>query len=155
MSYSKVSYHCSTQNFAINPMGMSIWPKTNPKYKYKYKYQMPKPKMLSCGHTTKCLSIFPIKISPEIQWVCPFAKIRANYQIPNTNTKYQNHAQCWSYNKVSYHFVHSKFHQKFNEPMSVPIPGPQGPIWAPKGPIMVPKRPIWGPNLKCSVLVPQ
>ena len=41
--------------------------------------------MLSFGHTAKCHTIFPLKISPEIQWACPFGQI----QIPNTNPKYK------------------------------------------------------------------
>merc|ERR1712059_12867 len=59
-SYSKVSYHFSTQNVAINPMGMTIWPNTNPKYKSQI--QIPntntntkKPKMLCFGHTPLCI----------------------------------------------------------------------------------------------------
>ena len=30
--------------------------------------------MLSFGHTTKCLTIFPLKILPEIKWAYPFGE---------------------------------------------------------------------------------
>ena len=66
--------------------------------------------MLSFGLTTMYLTIFPLQISPEIQWACPFGEI----QIPNTNTNTNTNtktlnSQFWSYSKVSYYFSTKNF----------------------------------------------
>ena len=48
-------------------------------------------------------------------------------------------------------FFHSKFHQKFNGTMPVPILGPQGPIWAPKGPTWAQKGPYWAQTQNVAI----
>ena len=42
----------------------------------------PNSKPFNFGLTIKCLTIFPLKMSPQIQWPCQFGQI----QIANTNT---------------------------------------------------------------------
>ena len=73
--------------------------------------QIPKPKILSFGCTAKYHTIFPLKISPEIQWACPFGQI----QIPNTNTNTKNlKCSVLVVQQSVIPFFHSTFCQKSN-----------------------------------------
>ena len=65
------------------------------------------------GPTIRCHTIFPLKMSPEIQWACPFGQIQMPNTKTNTNTKNLKCSVLVVQQSVIPCF-HSKFHQKSN-----------------------------------------
>ena len=78
-------YHFSTPNFIRNPMGMSIWPNTNPKYKYKYKYHNLKCSVLVLQQCV--LPFFHSKFLHKSNGHVHLTKCKSQIQIQIPNSK--------------------------------------------------------------------